>query len=279
MGGDPGLDLLTEVSVYPILLTVGSFELRSYGVVIAFAILASYMLGRQEASRRNMDPRLVEDFAFFAILFGILGARLYYVAFFDPGMFLRQPLMVLALWKGGLAIHGALLAGLLTGIWFCRKHAISFWTFADTLAPALILGQAIGRLACFLNGDAYGIPTTVPWAVTFTDPHALAPLGVPRHPTQLYEMGLNLLLFGLLWILRKRRLVPGQLFLLYAGGYAVIRFVVETFREDQLQFAGGVSAAQTLSVLVFVGTLLGFALLRRKGRQEAKRSWHKRSVP
>lgn len=258
--------------MYPILLRLGSFELRSYGVVIAFAILAAYLLARREASRRRMDPRLVEDFASFAILFGILGARLYYIAFFDPGMFFRQPLMVLALWKGGLAVHGALLAGLLTGIWFCRKRGISFWTFADTLAPALILGQAVGRLACFLNGDAYGIPTTVPWAVTFTDPNAMAPLGVPRHPTQLYEMGLNLLLFGLLWILRKRRLAPGQLFLLYAGGYAVIRFVVETFREDQLQFAGGVSTAQTLSVLVLAGSLLAFALLRRRTGRGGKAS-------
>lgn len=258
--------------MYPILLKLGSFELRSYGVVIALAILAAYLLGRREASRQNMDPRLVEDFAFFAILFGIVGARLYYVAFFDPGMFLRQPLMVLALWKGGLAIHGALLAGLLTGIWFCRKRGISVWTFADTLAPALILGQAIGRLGCFLNGDAYGIPTSVPWAITFTDPNALAPLGVPRHPTQLYEMGLDLVLFGVLWAFRKRRLVPGQLFLLYAGGYAVIRFIVETFREDQLQFAGGVSAAQTLSVLVLAGTLVALALLRRKTGREGKAS-------
>lgn len=258
--------------MYPILLRLESFELRSYGVVIAFAILASYMLARREAARRNMDPRLVEDFAVFAILFGIVGARLYYIAFFDPGMFLRQPLMLLALWKGGLAIHGALLAGLLTGIWFCRKRGISVWTFADTLAPSLILGQAIGRLACFLNGDAYGIPTSVPWAITFTDPNALAPLGVPRHPTQLYEMGLDLVLFGVLWALRKRRLVSGQLFLLYAGGYAVIRFIVETFREDQLQFAGGISAAQTLSVLVLVGSLLALALLRRKTERERKAS-------
>ncbi|MFQ5846895.1 MAG: prolipoprotein diacylglyceryl transferase [Candidatus Methylomirabilales bacterium] len=265
--------------MYPILLKIGSFELRSYGVVIALAILAAYLLGRREAARRRMDPRLVEDFAFFAILFGILGARLYYIAFFDPGMFLRQPHMVLAVWKGGLAIHGALLGGLLTGIWFCRKHGISFWIFADTLTPALILGQAIGRLACFLNGDAYGIPTTVPWAVTFTDPNALAPLGVPRHPTQLYEMGLDLVLFGLLWALRRRRLLPGQLFLLYAGGYGVIRFIVETFRADQLQFAGGVSAAQTLSVLVLVGSLLAFTVLRRRLGHKEVGSRHKRSVP
>ena len=250
--------------MYPILLKIGSFELRSYGVVIAVAILVAYLLAHREAARRGMDPRLVEDFAFLAILFGILGARLYYIAFADPGIFLREPLMVLAIWKGGLAIHGALLGGLLAAIWFCRTQGVSFWAFADTLAPALILAQAIGRLACFLNGDAYGIPTTLPWAITFTDPHALAPLGVPRHPTQLYEMGLDLVLFGLLWALRRQPLLPGRLFLLYGGGYAIIRFVVEAFREDQLQFAGGISAAQSLSVLVLVASLLAFAQLRRQ---------------
>lgn len=250
--------------MYPILLKIGSFELRSYGVVIALAVLSGYLLARREAARRGMDPHLVEDFAFLAILSGILGARLYYIALFDPGMFLRQPLMVLAVWKGGLAIHGALLAGLVTGIWFCGRRGISFWIFADTLAPALILGQAIGRLACFLNGDAYGIPTSVPWAVTFTDPRALAPLGLPLHPTQLYEMGLDLLLFGFLWALRRQHLFPGQLFLLYAGGYAVIRFIVETFRADQLQFVGSVSAAKSLSILILLGSLLALTLLRRR---------------
>ncbi len=265
--------------MYPILLKVGGFELRSYGAVIALAILAAYLLARRETARRRMNPQLVEDFAFFAVLFGILGARLYYIAFFDPGIFLRQPLTVLAIWKGGLAIHGALLAGLFTGIWFCRKHGISFWIFADTLAPALILGQAIGRLACFLNGDAYGIPTSVPWAVTFTNPHALAPPGVPRHPTQLYEMGFDLLLLALLWALRRRRLFPGQLFLFYAGGYAVIRFIVEAYREDQLQFAGGVSAAQTLSVLIVIGSVVAFALLRRRMEREGEGSRYRRSMP
>ena len=250
--------------MYPILLKIGSFELRSYGVVIALGVLAGYFVARREAARRGMNPRLVEDFSLFAILFGIAGARLYFIAFTDPRMFLREPFMVLAIWKGGLAIHGALLGGLLAAIWFCRKHAIAFWVFADTLAPAVILGQVIGRFACFLNGDAYGIPTTLPWAVTFTDPHGLAPLGVPRHPTQLYEMGLDLVLFGLLWGLRTRHLLPGRLFLLYAGGYAVIRFIVENFREDQLQFAGGISAAQSLSVLVLVASLLAFAQLRRQ---------------
>ena len=122
----------------------------------------------------------------------------------------------------------------------------------DAGAPGLVLGQAIGRFACFLNGDAYGIPTTLPWGVTFTNPESMAPLGVPLHPTQVYEMGLNLILFGLLWWWRRRIRFDGQLFLLYVGGYGIIRFIVENFRGDQLQYGGGISAAQTLSLLVLI---------------------------
>jgi phosphatidylglycerol:prolipoprotein diacylglycerol transferase len=175
-------------------------------------------------------------------------------------MFLEDPLGVLAVWRGGLAIHGGLLAGAATAIWYVRRYRLRFWRFADMLAPSVILGQAIGRFACFLNGDAYGLPTTVPWAVTFTNPEAMAPLGVPLHPTQLYEMGLNLILFGLLWWGRTRIRFDGQLFLMYAGGYGIVRFIVENFRGDQLQFGGGISAAQTLSVLVLitVATLYAF---------------------
>jgi phosphatidylglycerol---prolipoprotein diacylglyceryl transferase len=239
--------------VYPILLEIGGFHLRAYGTVIAIAILAGAWLAGREADRNGIPPERVQDFIVWAGLFGILGARLYYLVFFSPRVFLEDPLGVLAIWRGGLAIHGALLAGAATAIWYVRRHHPSFWRFADTLAPPLILGQAIGRLACFLNGDAYGIPTALPWAVTFTNPQSMAPLGVPLHPTQLYEMGLNLILFGLLWWWRRRIRFDGQLFLLYAGGYGIIRLIVENFRGDQLQYAGGISAAQTLSVLAIAG--------------------------
>jgi len=244
--------------MYPVLLKIGGFHLRAYGTLIAIALLTGTWLAGREAARKGIPKERVQDFVVWATLFGLLGARLYYLAFFSPRVFLEDPLGILAIWRGGLAIHGALLAGAATAIWYVRRHRLSFWRFADTLAPSVILGQAIGRLACFLNGDAYGIPTTLPWGVTFSNPEAMAPLGVPLHPTQLYEMSLNLLLFGLLWWWRTRIRFDGQLFLLYVGGYGIIRFIVENFRGDQLQYAGGISAAQTISVLVLVaaGTLL-----------------------
>lgn len=249
--------------MYPILLKIGGFHLRAYGTLIAIALLTGTLLASREAARKGIPPERVQDFIVWATLFGILGARLYYLVFADPGIFLRDLLGVLALWRGGLAIHGALLAGAATAIWYVRRHHLSFWRLADTLAPSVILGQAIGRLACFLNGDAYGIPTSLPWAVTFTNPAAMAPLGVPLHPTQLYEMSLNLLLFGLLWWWRTRIRFDGQLFLLYAGGYGIIRFIVENFRGDQLQYGGGISAAQTLSLLVLIAAATLLAIRAR----------------
>jgi phosphatidylglycerol:prolipoprotein diacylglycerol transferase len=260
--------------MYPILLKIGGFHLRAYGTLIAIALLTGTWLAGREAARKGIPPERVQDFIVWATVFGILGARLYYLAFAAPGIFLQNPLEILAIWRGGLAIHGALLGGTVTAIWFVRRHHLPFWRFADTLAPSMILGQAIGRLACFLNGDAYGIPTTLPWAVTFTNPESMAPLGVPLHPTQLYEMGLNLLLFGLLWWWRTRIQIDGRLFLLYAGGYGIIRFMVENFRGDQLQYAGGISAAQTISALVVIAAVALFSIRARPAGTSPK-TWRR----
>ncbi|MEK7221068.1 MAG: prolipoprotein diacylglyceryl transferase [candidate division NC10 bacterium] len=257
--------------MYPILLKIGGFHLRAYGALIAIALLTGSWLAGREAARKGLPSERVQDFIIWAALFGILGARLYYLAFAAPRIFLEDPLGVLAIWRGGLAIHGALLAGAATAIWYVRRHRLSFWRLADTVAPSLILGQAIGRVACFLNGDAYGIPTTLPWAVTFTNPESMAPLGVPLHPTQVYEMGLNLILFGLLWWWRTRIRFDGQLFLLYVGGYGIIRFVVENFRGDQLQYAGGISAAQTLSLLVLIAATTLLSVRARAAAASPKR--------
>jgi len=177
--------------MYPILLKVGPFTLRSYGLFFGLAFLIATLVAARESERKGFGREVIFDFAALALLAGLVGARLYYIAFFDPQFFLKRPWEILAVWKGGLALHGGLLAGLLVGIWFCRRYTIPFWKLADSLAPSLILGQAIGRIACFFSGDAYGKPTDLPWAVTFTDPHAMAPLGVPLHPTQLYEFSLD----------------------------------------------------------------------------------------
>ena len=116
---------------------------------------------------------------------------------------------MIAVWKGGLAIHGAILGGLLIAVLYARKQKISFLKFVDTLTPSLILGQAIGRIGCFFNGDAYGYPTSLPWGIVYAPESPAGQMfpGQALHPTQLYEMFLNLIIFGILWKIRKNNLI------------------------------------------------------------------------
>lgn len=254
--------------MYPILIQLGGFRLHSYGVLVALAIFAALWVGAREARRKGFVPGVVEDLALPVIVAGFLGGRLAHVLGWEPELLWRDPLGILAVWRGGLAIHGALLAGFGAALWFCRRQRLDTWALADTLAPAIILGQAIGRLGCLLSGDSYGRPTDLLWAVTFTDPAALALLGVPLHPVQLYEAALDLVLFGALWVLRKRTVFPGQLFLVYVAGYGLIRLLTEVFRGDRVELGFGLSLLQGASL-----ALLAIALVVFRWRLAARRAF------
>jgi phosphatidylglycerol:prolipoprotein diacylglycerol transferase len=189
--------------MYPIFLKLGSVTIRFYGVMMAAAFIAGICIARKESVRKGLSREYMLDFASYAVISGIAGARLYYVVL-HSGYFWGQPLDIVKLWQGGLAFHGGILGGFLAGIWFTKKRKIPFWKFADALAPGIILAQAIGRVGCFLNGCCYGRETAVPWAVTFRHPESSALLNVPLHPTQLYEMAGNLGIFFFLWSIRGR---------------------------------------------------------------------------
>jgi len=241
--------------MFPILLQVGGFKLHSYGVVVAFALLLAIWIAGREARRKGFAQSVVEDLALPVILAGFVGGRLAYVLGWEPELFWQDPLGVFAVWRGGLALHGGLLAGFAAALWFCRSRRLKTWALADVFAPAIILGQGIGRLGCFLSGDAYGRPTDLPWAVVFSSPGALAPLGVPLHPVQLYEFALDLFLFAALWIFRRRARFDGQLFLIYAAGYGLIRLVTEVFRGDRVEVAFGLSLLQGASLVLLTAAL------------------------
>ncbi|MFQ5455066.1 MAG: prolipoprotein diacylglyceryl transferase [Nitrospirota bacterium] len=251
--------------MYPILFKIGEFEIRSYGVMIALASLTATFVGVKEAKRRGMDPDMVFDFLFYALLFGIVGARIYYVLFSDLKWFLIHPLEIPAIWKGGIAIHGGLIGGLAAGIWFSRKKGISFWRFGDLLAPSIIIGQAIGRGACTLNGCSYGKPTDLFWAIVFTNPDSMAPLGIPLHPTQFYELFTDLVIFVVIWNLRKKMRFDGQLFLIYGTCYGIARFIIEFFRGDSLIFWNIMPAAHVTSILIVITTISLYFRLAKQG--------------
>lgn len=246
--------------MHPVLMQIGPFTLRWYGAMIAAACLVGLWLAKKEAVRKGIGKEKMDDFFLYAIIAAIVGARLYYIAFDDPTLFWRDPLSVFAIWKGGLAIHGAILGGLLTSVLYTWREKISFWKFTDTLAPSVILGQAIGRIGCFFNGDAHGYPTSLPWGIVFSPESPAGQMfpGQALHPTQLYESFLNLIIFGILWKMRAKIKTPGHLFLLYVILYSAARIFVENFRADKLTYWGNISAAQSLGI---IGIALGFALM------------------
>ena len=247
--------------MYPVIFQLGTFELRSYGIIVVLSFFLGLWLSTREAKQNGLDPAVVQDFAFYALLGGIIGARLYYVVFSNPAYFLQKPWEIVAIWHGGIGIIGALLGGSLAALWYCRKKQLSFWRFADTLAPGVALGQAAGVIACLLNGDSFGKRADVAWAITYTDPRSLAPLNVPLHPVEIYEMAAYLLVFLLVWLTRGKYRTPGFGFLIYLAGYGAARFAVEFFRGNPAIFAWGIPAAQVFGVALVLAAIAGFHLL------------------
>ena len=257
--------------MYPVLVRFGTFELRTYGVIVALAFVLGLWLSTKEAKRKGVDPALVQDFAFYAFLGGIIGARIYFVAFSNPAYFLNNPWEIVAIWHGGISIIGALVGGFLTALWYCRRHHLSLWRLADTLAPGIALGQAAGILACLLNGDSYGKPTSLVWAITYTDPRAMAPLNVPLHPVEIYEMAAYFLVFLIVWLRREKYQTGGFTFLTYLAGYGAARFAVEFFRGNPAIFGWGIPAAQVFGAALILLAVVGFYLLG-EARGQAIRS-------
>ena len=250
--------------MYPILLQLGSFQLRTYGVIVALSFLLALWLSTREAKRKGVDPALIQDFAFYALFGGIAGARIYFVVFSDPAYFLDRPWEILAVWHGGLGIIGALFGGLLTALWYCRKKNLPFWRLADILAPGIILGQAVGILACLATGDSYGKPTDLAWAITYTDPRAMAPRNVALHPVEFYEMAAYFLVFLLVWGARGKSKIEGSVFLTYLAGYGAARLFVELFRGNPAIFAWGIPAAQVFGVALLLFSIVGYFVFRTR---------------
>lgn len=251
--------------MHPILIEFGPFKLYTYGLLVALGFLAALGVGTREARRYGIEAKDFQDLAFAVLLAAILGARLLFVAL-EWRSFAANPLDVFALWKGGLVFYGGFLGAAAAALWVIRRRHLPPWDTADAVAPALSLGQALGRLGCFFAGCCYGAECALPWSVTFTDPRSLARLGVPLHPTQLYEAAANLALFALLYfVVAPRRREAGRVFGWYLVLYPAARFTIEIFRADPRGALGALSTSQALSIpLLLVGVAI--LLLRRGGR-------------
>lgn len=259
----------------PIIFEIGFLTVRWYGLLIALAILIGVTLSQYLAKRRGVRPELLGDLAIWLLLAAIPCARIYYVLF-EWQEYAQRPEDIIAIWKGGIAIHGAIIGGAIAAIIFARLNRVSFWQLSDLVAPSLVLGQAIGRWGNFFNSEAFGRPTDLPWKV-YIPPTRRPPEYLNYdyfHPTFLYESLWNLAVFALLiylffWGLKhKEHLKIGTLTFVYLIAYSIGRFWIEALRTDSLML-GYLKIAQIVSLGAIAFGLLGLAWLY----------WFKRSLP
>jgi phosphatidylglycerol:prolipoprotein diacylglycerol transferase len=254
--------------MHPILFQLGPFQIRFYGLMYAIGITCGLYLIRREVRRKHVqlsDDDII-NFVMLTVIGGILGARLYYVIF-NWDFYGKNLAEIVKVWHGGLAIHGGIIGGTLMGWWFTHRHQLSFWKMADIAAPSIILGQAFGRFGNFMNGDAHGLPTSMPWGIVFP-PTSIAGRqfpGTPLHPTMLYELLINMGISLLLWKIRTRPWKDGFLFCVYLILYSVGRFIVSFFRADDLMF-GPFRMPHLISIFIIVATSL-FIVTRRLWEQ------------
>jgi len=251
----------------PMLIELGPLAIRWYGLLIALAVLLGLVISSRLARRRGFENGLISDLLPLLVLAAVVGARAYYVLF-EWRQYRLNWLEALQVWRGGIAIHGALIGGVLAVIGFCRWRRLSFWSLMDVLVPSVALGQAIGRWGNFFNSEAFGLPTDLPWKLWI--PVASRPtayLGnVWFHPTFLYESlwDLGLFLILLVLVLRRRSngdpwLPNGAVTCVYALVYSLGRFWIEALRLDPLCLWGALEDGNCLRMAQVMSLLLALA--------------------
>ncbi len=254
--------------MHPILFRLGPITVHTYGVLLAAAYLAGMTVVNAEARRVGANRERVMDWMFWGIIGAIVGARLLYVAINVP-YYLHHPGEIIAVWNGGLVFYGGVAGAAVASLLYLLPRRLPAWQYADLVAPAVALGQGIGRWGCLAAGCCYGKPTAVPWAIHFHDPSSLAPTGVGLHPTQIYDSLAGLCIFAILWTFRRHKRFDGQVMLLYLALYSVARSIVEIFRGDRergLILHGTLSTSEIISAGVIVAAALLY-LYRRSAAQ------------
>ena len=247
---------LIQVTIDPIIAQIGPFQLGWHGIFSMLALLAGVWLGLWRMRQLGIDTDAVASGLGWVIFGAVVGARLFHVLD-HLSYYTQHPVEIVAVWQGGIAVYGGFVGGVLAGVVAAWKLGLPVWRCLDAAAPAMVVGQAIGRVGCFINGDAWGAPTNCPCGVVYWHEHALLPpelIGVPTHPYPLYEIAAVAVMLALLWALRGRTGRPGTAFLLTTVGYGAVRFALSFVRQETV-IAFGLQEAQLIAVLTGVVAL------------------------
>lgn len=261
------MNMTTMQVIDPIAFQLGPLQVRWYGIIIAAAIYLAATLADREATKKGFRKDFIIDLVFWAIPIAFVGARLYYVIF-EWRSYIGNPIDIIKIWEGGIAIYGGLIAGAATTYWFCKREGVSLILLLDILAPVVLLAQAIGRWGNFTNQEAHGAEVTRQFLENLHLPTFIIDQmninGVYYHPTFLYESLWSLIgVCLLLWLRRKAPVRVGEIAASYLIWYGCGRFVVEGMRTDSLWLFGVIRISQLLSVVLVVAAIV-FIIWRRR---------------
>lgn len=257
--------------MHPDLVTIGPFTLHTYGVFVALGFAAGVLVTIRLGKSQGVSAQQVMDMAFVMMLWAIVGSRAMYILM-NLGHYVDHPLDVLKIWQGGLVFSGGMVAVAAAMVWYLRRSPLSFWKAGDLWAPAIALGQGIGRVGCFMAGCCYGKPTNLPWGVVFEDPQSLAPQGIPLHPTQLYDFLSGVLIFLILLMVGLKKRYDGQVFVWFLILHSTSRLITENFRGDDRGILPGtqMTVTQGLAVLLLMAGVVALFFLRSRHDQKSR---------
>ncbi|MGO1651665.1 prolipoprotein diacylglyceryl transferase [Senegalia sp. (in: firmicutes)] len=234
---------------------IGHFSIYVFGITIALGILVGILVMLKEGKRKKQDVDKLSDLAIYTIIVSLIGARIFYVLAFNLNYYLENPTAIFAIRNGGLSIQGGLIFGITFAIWYSKRKKLNFLSVADTFAPGIIIGQAIGRVGC----DVFGIPMESQyfWGVNVNSKLL--------HPAQIYEVVLDLILFTYLWKKRHNIKYDGELFIKYIIGFSIIRGIVEFFRTNPM-VVGPFSIAHITSLIIIIIAIIANNIIKKKNK-------------
>lgn len=254
-------------AIDPVAFSLGSLEVRWYGVIIAFGIIVAFLVAQKEMVKRGFHPDYLTDLLIWAVPIAIISARIYYVIF-KWDFYGQNPEKIIEIWNGGIAIHGALIGSFITAYIFTKKRGTSFWKVTDIVAPSILIGQTVGRWGNFMNQEAHGGEITRSFLENLMLPDWIINQmyidGKYYHPTFLYESVWNLIGVVILILLRKVNLRRGEMVLFYLVWYSVGRFFIEGMRTDSLYLIGDLRQAQVISLVTIAVAIIIFVYRRMK---------------